>query len=381
MKNSEDIQSSGSALCILEDGMGKPLHMQIIEDTPEQYHDFCRDEAANALLKHSNEVFSYIIHRFKIQNENLLPDKDSIKSKDDLEKLLDNCSSKEKGIKYWYTSPLREYIDDMIRAVPKEHLWSHYAISGTGALNMDYVENFCVGNSQFLCDVLHYNNYSEFTLIETPHGSWLYDCSSRGLEGMIKFSNFLEQNFFNPQIDFDEIVRSSVWINYSHRPAEINDCTPELFIDNIMLPGGHINPDNYFVRENSMVIDFSPTAENYWKNFIAGWRDVAIPSKSNNIATLLFFEQKGDAPEECLNLFLRSGFAEQYRDFTSEIVKMKNAEDKTDNLVKLKKMATQIIAENGFDIRGRVQPQVQPEKMVKHANDFFLMRIPGSRHI
>lgn len=381
MKNSEDIQSSGSALCILEDGMGKPLHMQIIEDTPEQYHNFCRDEAAHALLKHSSEVLSYKIHRFRIQNENLLPDKDSVKSKNDLDRLLDKSASIEKGIKYSYSSPLREYIDEMIRAVPQEYLWSHYAISGTCSLNMDYVENFCVGNSQFLCDVLHYNNYTEFNLIETPHGSWLYDCSSQGFRGMIDFSNFLERNFFNPQIDFDEILRSSVWINCSHRPAEINDCTPEFFDGNLMLPGGHINPDKYFVRENSMILDFRPTPENYWKNFIAGWSEVAIPSMSNNIATLLFFEQKGGAPEECLNLFLRSAFAEQYNEFTSEIVNMKNAKDKSDNLVKLKTMATQIISENEFDIRGREKTQPLSENTAHQLNDFFLTRFSGSRHI
>lgn len=54
MKNYADIQSSGSALCILVDGMGKPLHMRIFGNNSVQIHDLCRDEAANALLKYSS---------------------------------------------------------------------------------------------------------------------------------------------------------------------------------------------------------------------------------------------------------------------------------------------------------------------------------------
>ena len=88
MKNNADIQSSGSALCILVDGMGKPLHMQIIGNSSVQFHDLCRDEAANALLKHSTEVLAYKIHRFNIINGNFIPDKEPVISKNDLDKLL-----------------------------------------------------------------------------------------------------------------------------------------------------------------------------------------------------------------------------------------------------------------------------------------------------
>ena len=138
-----------------------------------------------------------------------------------------------------------------------------------------------------------------------------------------------------------------------------------------MLPGGHTNPENYFIRENTRVLDFSPTPENYRQTFIAGWSDVAVPNRSNDIATLLFIEQDGTAPDDCLNLFLRSAFADKYDKFTSEIANQKNANDKPANMEKLKTMATQIIAENGFDIRGRKQPHQLSVPSTQKTNDIL----------
>lgn len=371
MKNYADIQSSGSALCILVDGMGKPLHMRIFGNNSVQIHDLCRDEAANALLKYSSEVFAYKIHRFNIINDDFIPDKEPVISKTDLDKLLDVSMSKENGVQYYYTSPLRSYIDDLIRAVPQEHLWNHYGIKSDGIRNMEDVENCCISNSQLTWDVLQFNNYQEYNLIETPHGCWLFDCSSRGLEGMMAFSSFLDRNFFNPEIDFDKIIHSSAWIHGSKIPREIINCSPEYIADKVMLPGGHTNPENYFIRENTRVLDFSPTPENYRQTFIAGWSDVAVPNRSNDIATLLFIEQDGTAPDDCLNLFLRSAFADKYDKFTSEIANQKNANDKPANMEKLKTMATQIIAENGFDIRGRKQPHQLSVPSTQKTNDIL----------
>lgn len=335
MKNNADIQSSGSALCILVDGMGKPLHMQIIGNSSVQFHDLCRDEAANALLKHSTEVLAYKIHRFNIINGKFIPYKEPVISKNDLDKLLGKSISKENGVKYFYTSPLRDYIDELIRAVPQKYLWNHYGISSAGTQNIDYVENCCVENHQLTWDVLKFNDYREHNLIETPKGGWLFDNTTAGYKEMIRFSNFLDNYFFDPRLNIDKITQFSAWIHSSHQPENLNHFVPGAVLSAELFPKSEINPQDYFIREHITEYNFQPTPENYWLAFIKNWSEVAVPSVSNNIATLLFIEQNGDAPEDCLNLFLRSEFAEKYSEFCAEITYMRNVKDEPDNLEKI----------------------------------------------
>lgn len=381
MKNNADIQSSGSALCILVDGMGKPLHMQIIGNSSVQFHDLCRDEAANALLKHSTEVLAYKIHRFNIINGNFIPDKEPVISKNDLDKLLGKSISNENGVKYFYTSPLRDYIDELIRAVPQKYLWNHYGISSAGTQNIDYVENCCVENHQLTWDVLKFNDYREHNLIETPKGGWLFDNTTAGYKEMIRFSNFLDNYFFDPRLNIDKITQFSAWIHSSHQPENLNHFVPGAVLSAELFPKSEINPQDYFIREHITEYNFQPTPENYWLAFIKNWSEVAVPSVSNNIATLLFIEQNGDAPEDCLNLFLRSEFAEKYSEFCAEITYMRNVKDEPDNLEKLKTMATQIIAENGFVIRGREQPHQLSVQSTQQPTDSFQPKMRGGVHI
>lgn len=377
MKYIADIQPSGSDLCILVDGRGIPLHMQIIRNNPLQFHDLCRDEAANALLKHSSEVFAYKIHRFNIINENFIPDKEP----DDLDNLLDKSMSKMNGVKYFSTTPLRGYIDELIRTVPQNHLRNHYGISSGDSQNIDYVENCCVGNNQLTWDVLRFNGYREHNLIETPKGSWLFDNTTVGYKEMIRFSNFLDNYFFDPRLNIDKVTQFSAWIHNSHQPKSLNHFVPETASSAELFPKSGINPQDYCIRENKTEYNFQPTPENYWQTFVKNWSEVAVPSISNNIATLLFIEQSGDAPEECLNLFLRSEFAERYREFCTEIYDMQHAKDKPENLDKLRVMATQIIMENGFDIRGREQPHQLSEQSTPQPTDSFQPKMRGGVHI
>ena len=361
--------------------MGKPLHMQIIGNSSVQFHDLCRDEAANALLKHSTEVLAYKIHRFNIINGNFIPDKEPVISKNDLDKLLGKSISKENGVKYFYTSPLRDYIDELIRAVPQKYLWNHYGISSAGTQNIDYVENCCVENHQLTWDVLKFNDYREHNLIETPKGGWLFDNTTAGYKEMIRFSNFLDNYFFDPRLNIDKITQFSAWIHSSHQPENLNHFVPGAVLSAELFPKSEINPQDYFIREHITEYNFQPTPENYWLAFIKNWSEVAVPSVSNNIATLLFIEQNGDAPEDCLNLFLRSEFAEKYSEFCAEITYMRNVKDEPDNLEKLKTMATQIIAENGFVIRGREQPHQLSVQSTQQPTDSFQPKMRGGVHI
>ena len=380
MDNKADIQFPGSVLCILEDGLGKPLHMQIIDNTHNSFLSLCRDEAANALLKHSREVFAYKIHRIVIQNKKEIPVINLNNPEGNIDAIVSSLNS-GKGIKYAYNMMLRDFINDLIRAVPQKHLWNHYGISSADTQNIDYVENCCVDNHQLTWDVLKFNDYREHNLIETPKGSWLFDNTTAGYKEMIRFSNFLDNYFFDPRLNIDIITQFSAWIHNSHQPESLNHFVPEAVSSAELFPKSDIIPQDYFIREHKTEYNFQPTPENYWQAFIKNWSEVAVPSVSNNIATLLFIEQNGDAPEGCLNLFLRSEFAEKYSEFCAEITDMRNVKDEPDNLEKLKTMATQIVAENGFNIRGREQPHQLSVQSTQQPTDSFQPKMRGGVHI
>lgn len=377
MDNKADIQFPGSLLCVLDNGAGKLLHMKTIDNTHNSFIALCRDEAASALLKHSSEVFAYKIHRIVIKNKEDIPGIDLNNLGGNLNAII-NSSNSGKGMVYSYNMMLRDFIDDLIRAVPQNHLWNHYAI---GTQNMDFIENCCVENSQLTCDVLNFNDYREHNLIETPKGSWLFDNTSAGYEAMIRLSNFLDNYFFDPRLNIDKITQFSAWIHSSHQPEGLNHFVPGTVSSAELFPKSNINPQDYFIRDHKTEYDFKPMPENYWQAFVKNWSEVAVPSASNNIATLLFIEQCGDAPEGCLNLFLRSEFAGKYSDFCAKITDMRNAKEKPENQEKLKVMATQIIAENGFDIRGREQPHQLSVQSTQQTNDSFQTKTRGGFHI
>lgn len=56
---------------------------------------------------------------------------------------------------------------------------------------------------------------------------------------------------------------------------------------------------------------------------------------------------------------------------------MRNVIDEPDNLEKLKTKATQIIAENGFDIRGREQPHQLSVQSTQQPTDSFQPKMRG----
>lgn len=110
---------------------------------------------------------------------------------------------------------------------------------------------------------------------------------------------------------------------------------------------------------------------------------------SSNIATLLFFERDGAAPNSCVELFLRGDFSREHRELRQLLYKRHEMTEAGDYLKntpeykqKLSEMATRIISESGFNIRGREQAAQQDKtEKAEQTSDFFYPRTSTGKHI
>lgn len=376
-------QPKAAYLWVLKDDHDKPLHMRVVRADYNLSHAQYRDEAAAAILKQSPDVLNYKIEKYRFGNINDLNDSNA----NTFEEVLEYIKAQDKqgrNISPYHTSEmLKPHIELLIDKVPEEHINKKYAITGNYARNLNYLTKFCMTNPAFAADVLKYNDYHSYHLIETPKGNWMFDMTDKGFSGQIDFYNFLKENYFNPKFDIDRLTRSLVWIHQADikYPNAINHFFPVVTADGI-LPEENIKSARITVREESETCFYYPSAYDYWKNFVRGREDISMPDMSNNIATLLFFERNGFAIAECMNLFLRSEFAKEQKEFSEEIHKQLYTHEIPSNPEKLKAMATQIIQENGLEIRGRENASHQKEiEQEGQSDDFFYSRTHKSRRI
>lgn len=376
--------SKSGFLCVLKDGNDNPLHMRIIKSGYEYSQAHYRDEAAAAILKQSPDVLSYTIEKYRFLDMNGIPDIHTNTFQDILQYIRTQDNTGQESISPYHTSEmLKPHIELLISKVPEDRINKKYAIPGNFARNIHYLAEFCTTNPAFATDVLKYNDYHSYQLIETSKGNWLFDSSHNGFGGLIDFYEFLKGNYFNPKFDIDRLTRSLVWIHQSDikYPNAVNHFFPVVTTNGI-LSEVNIKSEDITVREESETCHYSPNPDDYWKNFIRGQGHNSVPDMSNNIATLLFFEQYGTAPVDSISLFFRSEFADHQKEFCNEIQKQLDTQEIPWNPDKLKAMATQIIQENGLEIRGRENASHQKEiEQEGQSDDFFYSRTHKSRRI
>lgn len=386
MDTKKNEQSPEATLCILKDSEGKPMHIRVIGNAPTEYRDLCRDYAAFALLKQTPTALNSTVEKYRFRNASDLPD---IRP-DNYEYVMKYAAQQEKldKVKYSISDNLKGYIADFLCKTPVDDLIFSSQLADREVNDAEMLQKLSLNYISVVWESLYKNGYIEGHLVETPRGNWLFrPCDDRNEMGA--FLSQLDKYYFDPRLDFDHYNHSTVYFHESQQPVEFDKFNPPLMPGNNLFPTSRIDANNFFIREYTHTIDISPTPEIYWQKFVERDIDNFDPSMSSNIATLLFFERDGAAPNSCVELFLRGDFSREHRELRQLLYKRHEMTEAGDYLKntpeykqKLSEMATRIITESGFNIRGREQAAQQDKtEKAEQTSDFFYPRTSTGKHI
>lgn len=375
MNNSIYQSEDKCCLCAVLNGEGKPIHFQIIGNDAASFDAFCRDETANALLKCSIGILSYQIFRIEFKEETSIPEMnvgDKTRYLNRLNQIYQNGNSIENIEKF----PLSPLVLNMVQQTPHNVLES-YNIPVERFEDIENLLDQDFLDESFFEKVLEYNGYMSYILNETSRGNYLFTTP----HDADLFFEFLQRNFFDPNLDIDQVRSSTVWIHDSYPLMDKTKINLFSDTESNQWPDSNLDSSAYYIRNNAATYFLEPTPENYYGNFLEGNFWHVKNYKSNEIAFLLFMEKYGNAPQECLNQLFCSPLLKEYNDFFSEIRYNRDAKQHT-NEEWIKSYATQIIVDKGYEIRGREvtpsQQQIEPKDI---SDDFFYPKFRGGKHI
>lgn len=386
MDTKKNEQSPDATLCLLRDGEGTPMHIRVIGNDPTAYSDLCRDYAAFALLKQAQTALNSTVERYGFIKSSDVPNTFS----EDYEYtsyIVQHEKNNKNIISYSSSEPLKGYIDDFLCKTPEDDLIFSFHLIERGLNDAGLIQKLSLQYISVVWEALYKNGYQEGQLVETPCGNWLFR-SGDDSNQMAKFLSQLDKYFFDPRLNFDHYNHSAVYFRESQQPVEFDKFNPPLMPGNNLFPISNIDANDYFIREYSHVIDISPTPEIYWQKFVERDIDNTDPSVSSDIAALLFFERDGAAPNSCVELFLKGDYSREHRELRQLLFKRHETTEGGDYLKnspeyknKLSEMATRIITEDGFNIRGREQTLRQDKsERTEQTNDFFYPRTSKGKH-
>lgn len=387
MDTKKNERSPEAMLCLLRDGEGKPMHIRVIGNDPTEYRDLCRDYAAFALLKQTQTALNSTVEKYGFIKSSDVPNTYS-EDYGYTSYIVQHEKNNKNLISDSGSEPLKGYIDDFLCKTPKDDLIFSSQVVDRGVNNAEILQKLSLKYISVVWEALYKNGYVEGQLVETPRGNWLFRPGDDRNE-MGKFLSQLDKYFFDPRLNFDHYNHSAVYFRESQLPVEFDKFNPPLMPGNNIFQRYNIDANDYFIREYTHVIDISPTPEIYWQKFVERDIDNIDPSMSSDIAALLFFERDGAAPNSCVELFLRSDYSRKHRELRQLLFKRHETTEGGDYLKhspeykhKLSEMATRIITEDGFNIRGRKQtPQQDNTERTEHTNDFFYPRTSKGKHI
>ena len=357
------------------------MHMKIIGNDPNEYRALYRDYTACSLLNQTRTALNSILQKVRFKDRADIPDINP----DNYGYICKYIARQERNdtnrILYSISESLSGNIDNFLKKVPEEHLKYRYNLTDNDIIDARLLKELSINQKDIVWEALYHNDYRDGVLFETPHGSWMFQTYDERNE-LNRFENLFNEHYFDPRLDFEKYIRSAVWFHNSQTPIGYDTFNPPKFPGNNLFPASTINPNDYFIREYSHTCNIAPSPEWYWLLFVRSDMENAEPNMSNNIATLLFCEQGQNIPNDCVELFLRSDFAREHREFSKELRKWHNLKDTPEYRDKLKTMATQIITECGLNIRGRQHTPCQNEKEQQPQNDdYFYPRAKRGWHV
>lgn len=387
MDTKKNERSPEAMLCLLRDGEGKPMHIRVIGNDPTEYRDLCRDYAAFALLKQTQTALNSTVEKYGFIKSSDVPNTYS-EDYGYTSYIVQHEKNNKNLISDSGSEPLKGYIDDFLCKTPKDDLIFSSQVVDRGVNNAEILQKLSLKYISVVWEALYKNGYVEGQLVETPRGNWLFRPGDDRNE-MGKFLSQLDKYFFDPRLNFDHYNHSAVYFRESHLPVEFDKFNPPLMPGNNIFQRYNIDANDYFIREYTHVIDISPTPEIYWQKFVERDIDNTDPSMSSDIAALLFFERDGAAPNRCVELFLSGDYSRKHRELRQLLFKRHETTEGGDYLKhspeykhKLSEMATRIITEDGFNIRGREQtPHLDKTDRADQTDDFFYPRTSKGIHI
>ena len=386
MDTKKNERSPEAMLCLLRDGEGKPMHIRVIGNDPTEYRDLCRDYAAFALLKQTQTALNSTVEKYGFIKSSDVPNTYS-EDYGYTSYIVQHEKNNKNLISDSNSEPLKGYIDDFLCKTPKDDLIFSSQVADRGGNDAEILQKLSLKYISVVWEALYKNGYVEGQLVETPRGNWLFRSGDDRNE-MGKFLSQLDKYFFDPRLNFDHYNHSAVYFRESQLPVEFDKFNPPLMPGNNIFQRNKIDANDYFIREYTHVIDISPTPEIYWQKFVERDIENIDPSMSSDIAALLFFERDGAAPNSCVELFLRGDYSRKHRVLRKLLFKRHETTEGGDYLKhspeykhKLSEMATRIITEDGFNIRGRKQtPHLDKTDRADQTDDFFYTRTSKGIH-
>lgn len=328
--------------------------MKIIDPTDAAFERYCLNEAASALLRPC-PIYEGVIWKFEFKDQTEIPLFDATPHtayEDYLAELQRMARQKDRAQSpidsYSYT-PLRPYIAKLVDNTPSDLLSKKYDISPEEAKQTYRIHYLCFENQDLTADILHANGFQECWLWKIPMKNRVFSSTDTGKKNMRQFHDFLAEHFFDPRLTIDKLSVISALYHSSQIPPNIDSFDPQnanfeqLF--DLDSPDTIAFADVYSVEE----YDFEPYPENYI-HFAPHDNEL---SESYNIAILLYAEYGTFIPQKAPDD--KFAFAERFERLSEKFSECNDPHSSSEIINESKALATQIIQEQGYRIRGREQ--------------------------
>lgn len=338
-------------ICITENENQQVVHMKIIDPTDAAFERYCLNEAASALLRPC-PIYEGVIWKFEFKDRTEIPLFDATPDEEYLDKLQRMARQKDRvqgPIDSYSSEPLRPYIAKLIDNTPSDLLSEKYGISPEEAKQTYRIHYLCFENQDLTADILHANGFQECSLWKIPMKNRVFSLTDTGKKNMQQFHDFLAGHFFDPQLTIDKLVIISALYHSSQMPPNIDSFDPQN--TNFEKLFDFDTPDTTAFADVCSIeeYDFEPYPENYM-HFAPHNSDL---SKSYDIAILLYAEYGTFIPQKAPDD--KFSFAEQFEPLSEKFPECNDPHSYSEIMNQSKALATQIIQEQGYRIRGREQ--------------------------
>ena len=174
MENNQTPQSTGATLCILKDDEGKPMHMKIIGNDPNEYRALYRDYTACSLLNQTRTALNSILQKVRFKDRADIPDINP----DNYGYICKYIARQERNdtnrILYSISESLSGNIDNFLKKVPEEHLKYRYNLTDNDIIDARLLKELSINQKDIVWEALYHNDYRDGVLFETTHGSWMF---------------------------------------------------------------------------------------------------------------------------------------------------------------------------------------------------------------
>ena len=218
------------------------------------------------------------------------------------------------------------------------------------------------------------SNFKEYFVAKTPEGSLLFSTTTDGKKKLMNYHETIIQHFFDPKLKMNELQVDKV-LAY---PPNVTTFPIDLFDGKTL----DIPKEAYYKGRpidsiiSSNTLDLTPTAKHFFKQFHTDLdHEKAIQNQTNHdIACLLYMKETGDPKGISTgdipfhdSFTYKKSFAELEKRFcaaTDENERSLIAEEVRDTV-------TEIIRENGLQIRGQEEEIPQKQKQQTAEEDII----------